>query len=117
MRQTSSVITSKIWERLSMEVTGSIVLMGGTRASKDVSPPMGVGMVAKIGDRSAQVVLTVMGVVLGVRIAEVEEVTIIGTTNAIGERPRLSLPPATQRARIVKGKAPGTLHGLHVQTH
>lgn len=100
-----------------MEVTGSIVLMGGTRASKDVSPPTGVGMVAKIGDRPAQVVLTVMGMVLGVRIAEVEEVTIVGTTNAIGERPRRSQPPATQRARIVKGKAPGALHGLHIQTY
>jgi len=99
-----------------MEVTRSIVLMGGTRASMDVSPPVGVGIVAKIGDRSAQVVLTVTGVVLGVRIAEVEEVTIIGTTNAIGERPRFPLPPVTQRARIVKRKAPGTLHGLHVQT-
>jgi hypothetical protein len=109
--------TLKIWERLSMEVTGSTALMGGTRASKAVSPPMGVGMVARIGDRSAQVVLTVMGVVLGVRIAEVEEVTIIGTTNAIWGRPRLPLPPVTQRARIVKGKTPGTLHDLHVQTY
>lgn len=109
--------TLKIWERLSMEVTGSIVLMGETRALKDVSPPMGVGMVAKIGDRSAQVVLTVMGVVLGVRIAEVEEGTIVGTTNAIGERPRLPPPLATQRARIVKGRAQGTLRGLHIQTH
>lgn len=95
-----------------MEVTGSIVLMGGTRTSKDVSPPMGVGMVAKIGDRSAQVVLTVMGVVPAVMIAEVEEVAIVGTTNAIGECPRLSLPPATQRAKIVKMKAPDILHGL-----
>jgi hypothetical protein len=102
----------KIWERLSMEVTGSIVLMGGTRALKDVNPPIGMGMVAKIGDRSAQVVLTVMGVVPGVGIAEVEEVT-----NAIGERPRLFLPPATRRARIVKGRVPGILHSLQLQTH
>jgi len=43
--------TLKIWERQSMEVTGSIVLLGGTRASKPVSPPMGVGMAAKIGDK------------------------------------------------------------------
>src|SRR6267154_2933449 len=107
MRQTFSTNTLKIWESLSMAVTGSIVLMvmGGTRVSKDVSPPMGVGMVVKIGDRLAQVVLTVLGVVLGVMIAEVEEVTIIGTITAIGERPRLPLPPATQRARIVKGMA------------
>jgi hypothetical protein len=78
---------------------------------------MGMGMVAKIGDRSAQVVFTVMGVVPGVGIAEVEEVTITGTTNAIGELPRLSLLPATRRARIVKGKVPGTLHSLQLQTH
>jgi len=55
-----------------------------------------------------------MGVVLGVTIAEVEEVTIIGTTNASGECPRLSLPPATQRAKRVKRKVPA-LHGLHLQ--
>jgi len=111
MRQTFSVDTLTIWERLSMEVTGRIVLKGGTRG---VSPPMGVGMVVKIGDKS---VVVIPGVVLRVGIVEVGEVMITGTTNAIGGRPRLSRPPATQRAKRVKGKTPGTLRNIHTRMH
>ncbi len=96
-----------------MEATGTIVLMAGTRVSKDVIPPVGVGMVAKIGDRSALAVPTVMGVVPQVMIVEVEAVTIIRMTDAIGECPRLPLPPATQRAKRAKRKASGSLHSLH----
>lgn len=67
-----------------MEMTGRTVLMGRTRALRGASPPMGVGMVAKIGDRPVLVIPTVMGVVLQVMIVEVEGVMITGTTNAIG---------------------------------
>jgi hypothetical protein len=98
--------TLKIWERLSMEVTGRIAPMGGTRS---VSPPVGVGMVARIGDKSVLVIPTVTGVVLRARIVEGGEVMITGTTNVIGGRPRLSRPPVTQKARRVKGRTPGTL--------
>jgi hypothetical protein len=117
MGRTSSTNTLKTWERLLMEMTGIIVLMGGTRALGSVSPPMGVGMADKIGDRSVAVVSTAMGTVLQVKIVEVEEVMITGTMNAIWGRPRLSQPPVTQRAKRVKGKTPGTLHTIHLQMH
>jgi hypothetical protein len=98
----------KIWERPLMEVTGSIVLMRGTRILGSVSPPIGVGMVDKIGDRPVLVVSTAMGVDLQVGIVEVEEVMNTGRT--IEGRPRLSQPPVTQTAKTAKGKTPDTLH-------
>jgi hypothetical protein len=109
--------TLKIWVTMSMEMTGRAVLMGGTRALRDSSRPMGVGMVAKIGDRSVLVIPTVMGVVLQVMIVEVEGVMITGTKNAIGGHPQLSQPLVTRRVKKVRAKTPGTLRSTHIQMH
>jgi hypothetical protein len=107
--------TSRTLKKLSIAVVRRIVITEGTKTSRGVNPPMGMGTAARNGDRSVLVAPTAMVIIPRVGIAGVEEVMITGKTTAIGRCPRRSPPPVIQRVKRVKRRARGIPHSSHGQ--